>query len=222
MHLNREVREEVIKDEVPFREIVGESQNSKAPAPLKVEEVRFNDNRHVACLNEEEARKGRHDREVILAGLEDALKRGDKSLVGNKGCRRYPSFDESKHFSIDWNRVENEKAVDGKRMLVINTSFPAEDVVGKCKQLRLAEDIFRRTKGLLEMRPIFHKRDETIRGHVWRSFLALTLRKELRDRLEKSRKEDEEAPEWAGIGDALKSLGDAEIVSGGKKYLFRS
>ncbi|MDR2390575.1 MAG: hypothetical protein LBE84_02690, partial [Planctomycetota bacterium] len=39
---------------------------------------------------------------------------------------------------------------------------------------------------------------------------------------EKSRKEDEEAPEWAGIGDALKSLGDAEIVSGGKKYLFRS
>ena len=38
-------------------------------------------------------------------------------------------------------------------------------------------------KSLLQTRPIFHKRDETIRGHVFCSFLALVLRKELEDRL---------------------------------------
>jgi transposase len=38
-------------------------------------------------------------------------------------------------------------------------------------------------KSLLDTRPIFHQRDETIRGHVFCSFLALLLRKELRDRL---------------------------------------
>ena len=32
-------------------------------------------------------------------------------------------------------------------------------------------------------RPIFHKLDETIRGHVFCSFLALVLKKALEDRL---------------------------------------
>jgi len=40
-------------------------------------------------------------------------------------------------------------------------------------------------KSVLETRPIFHKVDETIRGHVFCSFLALVLRKELDKRLQK-------------------------------------
>jgi len=35
------------------------------------------------------------------------------------------------------------------------------------------EHIFRTTKSILEIRPIYHKRDETIRCHVFCSFLAL-------------------------------------------------
>jgi transposase len=221
MRSSKEVGEEVLADESPFREIVEERRNSKDPAPLKVKEVSIMDTRYVVCLNEEEARKDRHDREAIVAGLEDALKRGDKSLVGNKGYRRYLS-NNGRHFSLDRNRVENEKRFDGKWVLVTNTSFPAEEVAGKYKQLIQVEDIFRQTKSLLETRPIFHKRDETIRGHVWCSFLALILRKELRDRLEACRKEDEERLEWAGIVEGLESLGEAEIASGGKKYLWRS
>jgi len=50
----------------------------------------------------------------------------------------------------------------------------------------MVEDIFRSMKSLLETRPIYHKRDETIRGHVFCSFLALVLRKELQDRLDVS------------------------------------
>ena len=38
-------------------------------------------------------------------------------------------------------------------------------------------------KALLATRPIFHKYDQTIRGHIFCSFLALVLRKELEDRL---------------------------------------
>jgi transposase len=222
MHSSREVGEEVIPDESPFREVVGERQKSKDPAPLKVKEVLAGGSRYVVCLNAEEARKDRRDREAIVAGLEDALKRGDKSLVGNKGCRRHLSSDKSRHFSVDRDKVEAEKAFDGKWVLVTNTAFPAEEVAERYKQLIQVEDIFRQTKSLLETRPIFHKRDETIRGHVWCSFLALTLRKELRARLEKSRKEDEEPLEWAGIMAALESLGEAEITSGGKRYLWRS
>ena len=45
------------------------------------------------------------------------------------------------------------------------------------------ERTFRTAKSLLETQPIYHKLDETIRGHVACSFLALVLKKELEDRL---------------------------------------
>ena len=35
------------------------------------------------------------------------------------------------------------------------------------KALWAVEDIFRTSKSILETRPIYHKRDETIRGHVF-------------------------------------------------------
>jgi transposase len=222
MRSQREVRENVLADSAPFQEIVGERRKAKDPAPLKVKEVRVGENRYVVCLNEEEARKDRHDREAILASLESSLKRGDKSLVGNKGYRRYLSCASDRHFSIDWDKAEKEARFDGKWVLVTNGDLPAEEVAMKYKQLLLVEDIFRQTKTLLETRPVFHKRDETIRGHVWCAFLALMLRKELRQRLESSRKENEERLEWAQIVEGLESLGVAETEAGNKRYLMRT
>ena len=43
------------------------------------------DERHyVVCLNEEQAKKDRADREAIVAAQREQLRHGDKSLVGNK------------------------------------------------------------------------------------------------------------------------------------------
>ena len=47
----------------------------------------------------------------------------------------------------------------------------------------MVEQIFRTLKSILETRPVFHKCTETIRGHVFCSFLALCLRKELDEQL---------------------------------------
>jgi len=221
MRNEKEVRDVVLADISPFVEITGARKNSKDPSPLKVKEVRVEDRRYVVCLNEEEARKDRHDREAILASLSDALKRGDKTLVGNKGYRRYLSGGE-KHFAIDRAKAEEDARYDGLWVLTTNTALPAEEVARKYKQLLLVEDIFRQTKTLLETRPVWHKRDDTIRGHVWCAFLALMLRKELRDRLERSRKEDEIRLEWAEIIEGLESLGEAEIGTGGKRYMMRT
>jgi transposase len=63
-------------------------------------------------------------------------------------------------------------------------NFPAEKVALKYKELWQVEQVFRDMKSALDTRPIFHKRDETIRGHVFCSFLALALRKDLDRRLE--------------------------------------
>jgi hypothetical protein len=51
------------------------------------------------------------------------------------------------------------------------------------KQLWTVEQTFRTAKHLLATQPIFHKLDETIRGHVFCNFLALVLKKALEDRI---------------------------------------
>jgi len=82
----------------------------------------------------------------------------------------------------------------------------------------MVEDIFRSMKSLLETRPIYHKRDETIRGHVFCSFLALVLRKELQDRLERKGW----SLEWADVVRDLDRLQEVEMSIDGKSYVMRT
>ncbi len=68
-------------------------------------------------------------------------------------------------------------------------------------------------------RPIFHKCDATIRGHVFCSFLALLLRKELENHLEQKGL----TVEWADVTSDLDNLVEMEIeVSSDKRYTIRS
>ena len=80
----------------------------------------------------------------------------------------------------------------------------------KYKQLWMVEHVFRSAKSLLETRPIWHKCDETIRGHVFCSFLALVLRKELDDRLA----EQGHKLEWEDVIRDLVNLQYAEVRAG--------
>ena len=218
----REVGDKVLADAGAYQEIVPERRKSKDPAPLKVKEVQVGGKRYIVCLNEEEARKDRHDREAILAALREALKRGDKALVGNRGYRRYLKAPKD-HFNIDERKAVEEAKYDGKWVLLTNTDLTAVDTAMKYKGLWMVEDIFRSAKTLLATRPVFHKCDQTIRGHVWCSFLALVLRKELQDRLEAlGRKDNAPAPEWADIVRDLEALGQTEFRAGGKRYLIRT
>ena len=65
----------------------------------------------------------------------------------------------------------------------------------------------RSSKSLIHTRPIFHHLDETIRGHVFCSFLALVLRQELQARLEKRGHEFE----WADVIQDLGQLHATEV-----------
>ena len=194
------------------------SGDAKDPSPLKVKEVWMEDaRRYIVCVNEDQAAKDRHDREAVTAALRDALKRGDKSLVGNKGFRKFLCGG-SKTFVVDEDKIQEEARYDGKWVLTTNTDLPNAEVALKYKQLWMVEDVFRSMKSLLDTRPIFHKCDETIRGHVFCSFLALLLRKELQDKLAAKNTR----LEWADVIRDLDSLLEMEIIIDGKGYVFRS
>jgi len=200
-----------------YKEVYPEGRRPKDPSPLKVKEVRVDGARYIVCINPRQARKDAKDREAIIASLKEQIKKGPKGLVGNKGYRKYIKV-ERESVTIDEEKVNSEARFDGKWVLTTNTDLTAEKVALKYKELWQVERVFRDIKTLLETRPIFHKRNDTIRGHIFCSFLALILRKELERRLESSG----HFFEWADIKQDLKALQEIVIEENGKRLAIRS
>lgn len=217
MRTQAEVRDEVLSRAGRYQVVQPKGASQKDPSPLKVKEVMIWDRRYVVCLNEDQATKDAADREAILKGLREQLKKGAKSLVGNKGYRKYLQA-EGQSFRVDEDKIQEEARYDGKWVLRTNTDLPTAEVALKYKQLWMVEDLFRTVKSILETRPIYHKCDETIRGHVFASFLALVLRKELQDRLEARG----EHLEWADIVRDLDRLEEIEVEQDGTRLLLRT
>lgn len=217
MRNQKEVREEVLARAGRYQVVHPKGQHSKAPSPLAVKEVQLQGSRYVVCFNEDQAKKEAADRDAIVAGLREQLKGGDKSLVGNQGYRKYLKT-QGRRFVVDEEKIQAEARFDGKWVLRTNTELPTAEVALKYKQLWMVEQLFRTTKSLLATRPIFHKRDETIRGHVFCSFLALILRKELQERLQRKG----HALEWADVVSDLDALQEFDVQYQHKHFLLRS
>jgi hypothetical protein len=103
----KEIRQQVLADPGAYEEIYGPKVRSKDPAPLKVKEVRVGERRYIVCSNADQARKDRADREAIVAALRDQLKRGDKSLIGNKGYRKFVKSVGGRRFEIDEQKIQD-------------------------------------------------------------------------------------------------------------------
>src|ERR1700739_4443144 len=70
------------------------------------------------------------------------------------------------------------------------------------------------------LRPVlfYHKRDATIRGHVFCSFLALLLKQELESRMKRT----DLQWEWKEVIRGLDALQQVEANFQGRRFLFRS
>ncbi len=219
MRLVKEVREKVLADDGPLEEVYGPKRTSKDPSPLAVKEVRVGPRRYVVCRNADQARKDRADREAIVAHLREGLTHGDRSLVGNRGYRRYlKTVRGSRRLAIDRERIRSEARYDGLWVLQTDLELEAADVALRYKELWMVESVFRTLKSVLKTRPIYHKCDETIRGHVFCSFLALVMLKELMDRLA----DRGSHVEWERLKADLDRLQEITVHAGGQSFVIRS
>jgi transposase len=218
MRRQKEINLSVLGSRTQWLESVPERSNAKDPAPLKIKEVWVENRRYVVCLNEEERRKDAHDREAIVAHLKEQLRQGDKSLVGNKGYRRYLKVQGDHHFAIDEKQIKTEARYDGLWVLRTNTLYNAETVAHVYKALWTVEDIIRTTKSIMGTRPIYHRCNETIRGHVFCSFLALLLKTDLERRM----KFADLKCEWAQVIRGLAALQQVEVTFQDKRFVLRS
>jgi hypothetical protein len=213
----KEVRETVLHDDgaaVPLT-----IPRQKGETDLAVKEVKIEGRRYIVCRNEEEARKDAEARAALLDGLQRKLATGAKSLVANTGYRHFLAAPDADGFAIDPAKVEADAQFDGIFVLRTSLSMPALAVVLRYRNLLTVEQSFLAAKTLLATRPIFHRTDAAIRGHIFCTFLALVLRKELFDRLAAR---VGTMPEWQCLIDDLADLSSVEIEQDGRRALLRT
>jgi Transposase DDE domain len=166
---------------------------------LRVKEVRVGDGdaaeRYVVCHNPAEAERDRARRQARIERIErelarlkaqrkrakstherEAHLRGECALRDHPSLSRYLRQTAAGRLSLDRAKIAAEERLDGKYLLTTSDpSLSAEDVALGYKQLIEAERSFRDLKGTLLLRPVFHRKDDRIRGHVLICFLALVL-----------------------------------------------
>lgn len=214
--------QKVIKDDIlsrggRFKEVYPENTDSKSPSPLKVKEIWQDGRRYIVCFNPKQARKEALTRNTIIESLKEKLGRNPKAVIGNKGYRRYLKVSKDT-VSIDISKIKEEEKFDGKWVLETNSDLSSQEVALRYKELWQVEHVFRDMKSVLETRPIYHQRDDAIKGHVFCSFLALLLRKELLDRLERQGHDIE----WCDIIQDLEALQEVVIQENGKTLSIRT
>lgn len=143
--------------------------------------------RFVLVFNPEQAKKDQATRERTLQRIEEELaafqdqtgKAHTKAvcaLLSHRTMGRYLRQTKTGHLRINQAKVHEEETLDGKYLLsTSDDTLSAEDIALCYKQLMEVERAFRTLKTTLELRPLYHRKDERIRAHVLLSHLALLL-----------------------------------------------
>jgi hypothetical protein len=155
---------------------------------LRVKEVRISDSeRFVICFNPEAAERDAATRARMLAQLEEMIKDSDKltatrraelrGVISTKpGLNRYLRVTPGGLLRTDAARIKAEENLDGKYLLrTTDPKLPAEDIALGYKQLLQVERGWRDLKQLIDLRPVYHRKEERIRAHVILCWLALLL-----------------------------------------------
>jgi transposase len=157
-------------------------------ANLRVKEVKISDSeRFVICFNPEGAERDAKVRERMLAQLDEMIKDSDKltktrraelrGVISTKpGLNRYLRVTPGGLLRTDAAKIKAEENLDGKYLL--RTSDPqlsAEDIALGYKQLLEVERGWRDLKQVIDLRPVYHRKEERIRAHVTLCWLALLL-----------------------------------------------
>jgi len=185
---------------------------------LEVKEVTVGDRRYVVCRNPEEAARDAAARTALVSHLETTLARqGPKALLKNKGFARFLTIRKGS-VTLNHPAIDADARLDGKFVLRTNTALPPAEVAQAYKSLWRVERTFREEKSTLDVRPIYHHRDDTTVGHIVACFLALRLEVDLQRRLD-------ERPVDVAWPDLLRDLAQVqavEVTCDGQRYRLRT
>jgi transposase len=143
--------------------------------------------RFVLVFNPEQAQKDKATRDKTLQKIEETLHSlGDPSgpghkktvcaLLSHRTMGRFIRQTKTGKLRINLAKVQEEEALDGKFLLsTSDDTLSAEDVALGYKQLVEVERAFRTLKTTLDLRPLYHRKEERIQAHVLLCYLGLLL-----------------------------------------------
>ena len=135
--------------------------------------------------------------------------------MANRGFARFLKTGSA---SLDEAALAADARLDGKFVLTTNTEMSTEEVALTYKSLWRVERTFREQKCTLEVRPLYHQRDDTCIGHIVASFLALRLEVDLQRRLEERGAE----LSWPDLMRDLQQVQAVLIELDGQRYQLRT
>jgi Transposase DDE domain len=156
---------------------------------LQVKEVRVPDagDRFVVCFNPDQAGRDRATRERLVAQLAEVIAASDKlstikraelrgQISTKPGLHRFLRTTPGGLLRIDKTAIAAEAKLDGKYLLrSSDPKLSAEDIALGYKQLLEVERGWRDLKQVIDLRPVYHRKEQRIRAHVTLCWLALLL-----------------------------------------------
>jgi Transposase len=165
--------------------------------------------RFVICHNPEQAARDARVREAIVARLGDKIAGSDRltarkraelagKLKTKPGFNRFLRATPTGKLRIDRRAVARDAHFDGKYLLrTSDETLTAADIAEGYKALYEAERGFRDVKSTIDLRPVYHHKDQRIQAHVQLCWLALLLLRVA---------EHEAGDTWRNIRDELQRL----------------
>lgn len=142
---------------------------------LKVKSKQINGEQYVLCYHPDVEERDRLTRELVLEKLQDKLEKlGPSGLVKNRAYSKFLTVEKASA-KIDEIKVAEDAKFDGKYAIRDDSSLSDEEAALAYKELWRVEQAFRNLKSGLEIRPMYHRNESRIRGHIMVCFLALVL-----------------------------------------------
>lgn len=188
---------------------------------LEVKEVVVGDGeariRYVLVRNPDEAKRDALRRESHLERLRAQLAKlkeldGEAHTKAHCALQTHPTYkrllkaDKRGNLRVDAQAVKEMERLDGKYLIrTSDDTLSAEDVALGYKQLWQVEAAFRSLKQTMELRPMYHRKDERIRAHVLLCWLALLLIRVAENRTKQT---------WRDIRNAMNEMHLVTYTSG--------
>jgi len=131
--------------------------------------------------SEHRAKKDAYNREKGIKRLEKEYKSGSitKDKINRRGYNKFLEISDNIEVKINYAQTKEDEKWDGLKGYITNTDLSANDVYRQYSELWQVERAFRVTKGVLELRPMFHFTKKRIEAHVCICFVAYKVYKEL-------------------------------------------
>ncbi len=158
----------------------------------------------------EKSRKGQgRGRPMTKSGV---IERAEKILGKNKRLFNI-NIDQTIEWGLDKKVWKQEQAIAGKFLLVTTNDLKPIKAMKAYKDLKDVERVFDELKNLLKLRPLYHRTDKRIKGHVFICILALLLKRLMEKKTDR---------QFTKIFRELKKLKASIIKFRGKKIFQRN